>query len=165
LHLAPVPSESSGEPARSRVRVVLADDHVLIRHSLRMLFEGEEDVELIADASELSAAISRVRQHRPDVLVLDLRMPGGSSIEAIRQLRSQVPQTRVVVVTMERDPLFAERSREAGALGFVFKDYADDELPQAVRAAARGEPYVSPRVGACASGMRPAHPPSSSAAG
>lgn len=147
LHLAPVPSGPE-EREDSRVRVVLADDHVLMRHSLRMLFEGEEDVDLLAEASDLTAAVLRVHQHHPDVLVLDLRMPGGSSIETIGELREQAPDTRVVVVTMENNPLFAQRALDAGALGFVVKDYADDELPQAVRAASRGERFLSPRLAA-----------------
>jgi two-component system response regulator NreC len=149
LHLARVPSETaSGKEEARRLRVIVADDHVLMRHSLRKLFEAEGDVELIAEASELKAAVRQVRAHRPDVLVLDLRMPGGSSIDAIGTLREQAPGTRVVVVTMEDNPLFAQRALDAGALGFVVKDYADEELPQAVRAAARGERYVSPRLAA-----------------
>src|ERR1017187_9212543 len=107
LHLARVPSETaSGKEEARRLRVIVADDHVLMRHSLRKLFEAEGDVELIAEASELKAAVRQVRAHRPDVLVLDLRMPGGSSIDAIGTLREQAPGTRVVVVTMEDNPLF-----------------------------------------------------------
>jgi two-component system response regulator NreC len=82
------------------------------------------------------------------VLVLDLRMGGGSSIEAIRSLSERVPATKIVVLTMEDNPVFAQRALAAGALGFVAKDLADSELPQAVRAASRGEEYVSPRVAA-----------------
>jgi two-component system response regulator NreC len=145
LHLAPaLAGTSPSEAGRSSVRVVLADDHELMRRSLRTLFEGDEDVDVIAEAAAMSAAVRHVRDDKPDVLVLDLRMPGGSSIETIGKLREQAPDTRVVIVTMEDNPVFAERALASGALGFVLKDRADEELPQAVRAAARGERYVSP---------------------
>ena len=112
---------------------------------------------MIAEASELTAAVRLVRAHRPDVLVLDLRMPGGSSIETIGKLREQAPDTQIVVVTMEDSPVFAQRALDAGALGFVVKDLADEELPQAVRAAARGEEYVSPRLAARLEALLRAH--------
>jgi len=80
------------------------------------------------------------------VLVLDLRMDGASSIDTVRTLSERSPDTRIVVLSMEDSPVFAQRALTAGAMGFVTKDLADGELPQAVRAAARGEEYVSPRV-------------------
>jgi two-component system response regulator NreC len=128
------------------VRVVLADDHALMRRSLRLLLDGEQDVEVIAEASDLDSAVRHVQDDRPQVLVLDLSMPDGSSIEAIGQLRECVPETQIVALTMEDNPVFAQRALAAGALGFVVKELADDELPQAVRAAACGEEYISPRM-------------------
>jgi two-component system, NarL family, response regulator NreC len=86
--------------------------------------------------------------HEPHVLVLDLNMPGGSGIETISRLRERAPDTNIVVVTMEEDPVFAQRAFAAGALGFVAKELADDELLAAIRAAASGEEFVSPRVAA-----------------
>ncbi len=85
---------------------------------------------------------------QPQVLVLDLHMPGGSSIEAISRLRERAPDTKIVVITMDEDPAFAQRAFAAGALGFVAKELADEELPAAVRAAAHGEEFVSPRIAA-----------------
>jgi two-component system response regulator NreC len=128
------------------VRVVLADDHALMRRSLRLLLDGERDVEVIAEASDLDSAVRHVQDDRPQVLVLDLSMPDGSSIEAIGKLRKRVPETQIVALTMDDNPVFAQRALAAGALGFVVKELADDELPQAVRAAARGEKYISPRM-------------------
>lgn len=154
LHLAPSPEAgeagAAGEPAAepSAIRVVVADDHSLVRRSLRLLLDAEEDVELVAEADDLASATQHVHRRRPHVLVLDLGMPGGSSIETIGQLRERVPETQVVVMTMEESPVFAQRALTAGALGYVAKELADDELPQAVRAVAKGEQYVSPRVGA-----------------
>ncbi len=113
---------------------------------MQRLLDSEEDLEVIAQAGDQASAIRTVRDRYPRVLVLDLRLPGGSSIETIVQLREQAPGTRIVVMTMAEDPVFAQCALAAGALGFVTKDLADSELPQAVRAAAHGEEYVSPRV-------------------
>lgn len=147
LHLAPSPSEEPLRPsAASPVRVVLADDHELIRHSLGQLLEAEQDIELVAVAEDLISALRQVETHRPHVLVLDLRMPDGSSVEAVRMLRRRAPGTAVVMLTMEDSPTLARHVLAAGTLGFVSKDLADAELAQAIRAVARGEEYVSPRV-------------------
>ena len=155
LQLAPSPTRSR-VPTRSKppIKVVLADDHAAVRRSLRLLLDGEEDVEVIAEAADLSTAISHVHGHLPHVLVLDLELPNGSSIETIRRLREQVPDTEIVVMTMEISPVFAQQAIDAGAVGFVLKDMADSELPTAVRTAARGEEYISPQVAAGLDALR-----------
>ena len=130
------------------IRVLLADDHALMRRSLRLLLDGEDGMEVIAEADDLAAVTRHVQGHEPHVLVLDLSMPDGSSIEAIGRLREQAPDTQIVVMTMEENPVFAQRAFAAGQSGFVAKDLADGELPQAIRAAARGEEFVSPRIAA-----------------
>ncbi len=140
-----VASAYAPEPARA-IRVVLAEDHAAMRRSLRRLLDGVEDVEVIAEAGDLLNVIRHVRGHLPQVLVLDLGMHNGSSIEAIRRLRQQVPGPEIVVLTMKDSPMFAQQAIDAGAVGFVLKDRADGELPDAVRSAARGEEYVSPHV-------------------
>jgi two-component system response regulator NreC len=141
------PGPTPGAPGERAIRVVLADDHAQMRRSLRRVLDGEDGVKVIAEAGDLPTVMRHVRGHRPNVLVLDLRMPDGSSIDAIRSLREQVPSTEIVVVTMEGNPAFAQQALDADAIGFVLKDTADAELPEAVRRAARREPYVSPRVG------------------
>ncbi len=128
------------------IRVVLADDHTLMRRSLRLLLDGEDDVDVIAEASDLATVVSHVGRHRPNVLVADLRLPTGSSIDAIRKLRAQAPDTEVVVLTLDESPLFAQQAMDAGAIGYVLKDRADGELLSAIRCAANGEEYVSARV-------------------
>lgn len=159
LHLAPAAREharqgrarADAEPAdaaRVPISVVLADDHDLMRRSLRGLLEGEEGLRVVAEAGDLAGAVRQVRGRHPNVLVLDLGMPDGSSFETISRLQEQVPETQVVVVTAQDDPAFVRRSFTAGALGFVVKDNADRELPQAVKAVVRGEQYVSPLLGA-----------------
>ena len=147
LHLASSPAGAAAVASSTGpVRVILADAHALMRRSLRLLLDGEKDVEVIAEASDLDSAVRHVQGDRPQVLVLDLSMPDGSSIGAVGQLRERVPETQIVALTMEDNPVFAQRALAAGALGFVVKELADDELPQAVRAAARGEEYISPQM-------------------
>ncbi len=147
LQLAPVLTQADPDArAQAPIRVVVADDHALVRSSVRRLLDGEEDVEVIAEACDLASAVRQVQAHQPCVLVLDLRMPDGSGIQAIGPLRERVPATRIVVMTMEDSPAFAQSALAAGASGFVAKELADDELADAVRAAARGVRYVSPRM-------------------
>jgi two-component system response regulator NreC len=134
--------------ADRRIRIVLADDHTVVRSGLRMLLDSEADFEVVAEAGEVESVRRYVRGHRPAVLVLDLNMPGGSSLEAIPALRAESPGTQIVVLTMQEEPAFARRALGAGALGYVLKEAADDELVQAVRAAADGETYLTPRLGA-----------------
>ncbi|HYM54277.1 MAG TPA: response regulator transcription factor [Solirubrobacteraceae bacterium] len=147
LHLAPLRDEAAEAAATELpIRVVLADDHELMRRGLRQLLDGEQDVEVIAEADDLESVVRHVQGQAPHVLVLDLGMPGGSSVEAIGQLRERTPETQIVVLSLEDSPMFAQRAFLAGAIGFVAKDLADGELPAAIRAAARGEEYVRPRM-------------------
>jgi len=118
----------------------------LLRGGLRAVLDAEEDVEVIAEAEDLESALGHIRGGRPHVLVLDLGMLGGSARETIRKLRAQAPGTQVVLLTMDESPVVAQHVLACGAVGFVLKDRADDELATAVRAAARGEEYVSVRV-------------------
>jgi two-component system response regulator NreC len=127
--------EPSGEKA---ISVVLADDHTVMRNGLRMLLDAERDIEVVAEADSIGRVFERVRWHRPAVLVLDLKMPGGSSIAAIPKLVRVSSDTAVVVLTMEEDPVLASEAIRAGAHGFVRKDAASDELVRAIRAAATG---------------------------
>lgn len=146
LHLA-----SRADPSRRSdlpIRLVLADDHAAFRRSLRLLLDVETDLEVVAEASEMSSVMRHVHGQLPHVLVLDMRLPNGSGIEAIRRLRAQAPGTEIVVMTMEESPLFAQQAIDAGAIGFVVKDKADSELMTAIRNAARGQEYVSARVAA-----------------
>jgi two-component system response regulator NreC len=149
LQVVPAPAASAPRPsAEPSIRVVLADDHALMRRSLRLLLDGEDSVEVVAEAGDLLTVRRHVYGHLPHVLVIDLSMSNGSSIAAIRQLRERVPGTEIVVLTMEESRVFAQQALDAGAIGFVIKHAADAELAEGVRRAARGEEYVSPRVAA-----------------
>jgi two-component system response regulator NreC len=149
----------SAVPAdRSKTTVVIADDHTVVRQGLRMLIDNEDGLQVIAEAGTVPDAERLTRAHRPTVLVLDLNMPGGSSLEAIPRLRDT---TAVVVLTMQDDPAFARQALQAGALGFVLKEAADEELLEAIRLAAAGDTYLNPRLGArmAAAPPEPAGPP------
>jgi two-component system response regulator NreC len=137
---------------------LIADDHTVVRQGLRMLIDNEEGLQVIAEAGTVPDAERLTRAHRPTVLVLDLNMPGGSSLEAIPRLRDE---TAVVVLTMQDDPAFARQALQAGALGFVLKEAADEELLEAIRLAAAGDTYLNPRLGAkiAAAPPEPAGPP------
>lgn len=142
LHLAGAHDDPSVRP----IRVVLAEEHVAMRRTLRLLLEGEERVRVVSEAGDLPAAISQLHDLRPDVLVLDLRQPNGSGMDTIRELHEQAPRTAIVLLTMHDSFAFARRALDAGASGFVLKDTADAELPEAVRLAASGSQYTSPRL-------------------
>ena len=155
LHLAePTSAEATPNRPALPIHVVLADDHAVVRRNLRLLLESEEDVAVVAEAADLAAVVSQVHGHVPHVLVLDHQMPNGSTLETIRRLREQVPETEIVVVTMEASPLFAQQAIDAGAIGFVLKDRSDTELPEAVRNAAHGSEYISPHVDAGLDALR-----------
>ena len=130
---------------RTQTTVVIADDHTVVRHGLRMLIDNEDGLQVIAEAGTVPDAERLTRAHRPTVLVLDLNMPGGSSLEAIARLKDE---TAVVVLTMQDDPAYARQALQAGALGFVLKEAADEELLGAIRLAAAGDTYLNPRLGA-----------------
>jgi two-component system response regulator NreC len=141
------------------IRLILADDHAVVRSGLRMLLDSESDFEVVAEASNVEDARRYVRGHHPKVLVLDLNMPGGSSLEAIPAIRAESPDTEIVVLTMQQEPAFAREALCAGALGYVLKEAADDELVQAVRLAAAGESYLNPKLGARIAAEPPPGPP------
>jgi two-component system, NarL family, response regulator NreC len=148
--------ESSAESGP--VTIVIADDHQVVRAGLRLLLEAEEGFRVIAEAGDVATTERRVTAYHPQVLILDLNMPGESSLPAIPRLRSSAPDTQIVVLTMQNDPAFAREALRAGAIGYVLKEAADDELVQAVRLAATGRTYLNPELGA----RLAAEPPSAS---
>jgi two-component system, NarL family, response regulator NreC len=119
-----------------------------------LLLEREREVAVVAEAGDVFTTMRHVTGHKPHVLLLDLRTSNGSSLELIRRLRAQAPETEIVVVTMEDSPAFAHAAIDLGAVGYVLKEQADSELPLAVRCAARGEEFVSPRVEARLDALR-----------
>jgi two-component system response regulator NreC len=131
------------------ITIVLADDHSVVRAGLRLVLDRAEGLAVLAEAGDADAAVRAVLGHKPDVLVLDLNMPGAlTSLEAIPRVAEVSPGTRVVVLTMQDDPQFARHALRAGAVGYVLKEAADDELVEAIRRASEGATYLNPRLGA-----------------
>lgn len=127
--------------------VVLADDHNVIRAGLRSMLEAEADLRVIGEAADAASAQKLVRDRRPDVLVLDLQMPGAEPATDIPTLREAVPGTAIVVLTMRSDPRKARDLLRAGAAGYVLKQAADRKLTEAIRIAAGGGSYIDPELG------------------
>jgi two-component system response regulator NreC len=132
----------------SPIPVVLADDHQVVRSGLRVLLQSDGRFEVLGEAGSVAETIATVRGCRPRVLVLDLNMGGESSLDAIPALRADVPETQIVVLTMQENPAFAQAALRAGAVGYVLKDAADSELMNAVVLAADGRTYLNPELGA-----------------
>jgi two-component system response regulator NreC len=153
------PLATNQQDAEPVIRIVLADDHQVVRRGLRLLLDAEPDFDVVAEAGDVEEAKRFVRGHRPAVLVLDLNMPGGSSLEAIPLICKEFPQTRIVVLTMQQEPVYAREALAAGATGYVLKQAADGELVEAVRLAAAGESYLNPRLGARMAAEPPPGPP------
>lgn len=135
--------------ADASLKIVVADDHAVVRAGLRRVLEGQPEWEVVAEASDAEDAERYVRGHKPDVLVLDLNMPGPlTSLDLIPRLASEHPQTKIVVLTMQDEPAFVRGALSAGAMAYVLKEAADDELVDAIKAAAAGQSYLNPRLGA-----------------
>jgi two-component system response regulator NreC len=154
-----LPGGEEGAVRTDPIRIVLADDHQVVRLGLRVLLDKEPDLEVVAEAADVMAARRCVRGHHPAVLVLDLNMPGDSSLEAIPKLRREFPNTQIVVLTMQEEPTFARQALSAGAIGYVLKKGAIGELVEAVRLAAVGEGYLNPGLGARRAAEPPPGPP------
>src|SRR6266480_1279844 len=152
-------SDEEDATEQQPISIVLADDHAVVRSGLRLLLDAEADFEVVAEAGDAAAAARYVRGHHPAVLVLDLNMPGGSSLEAIPAIRQSSPATQIVILTMQEEPAFARQALTAGAIGYVLKEAADEELVEAVRRAAAGELYLNPRLGARVASEPPPGPP------
>ena len=137
--------------------VILADDHAVVRSGLKLLL-AQAGMEVVAEAGAVDSALRYTLGHKPDVLVLDLNMPGEPSLPAIPRFLEASPDTHIVVLTMQQDPQFAREALAAGATAYVLKEAADEELVQAIHAARDGRTYVNPSLGAKLATM-PSGPP------
>jgi len=130
----------------AKIRVLLTDDHTLFRQGLRTLLAAEPDIEIVGEAANASDAITSVQELRPDVVLMDVGMPGLSSFEATRQIRKQRPETRVIFLSMYDDEDYLSESVEIGASGYILKESPADQLVSAIREVHRGGNYLSPRL-------------------
>ena len=130
------------------IKTVVVDDHAVVRSGIRLLLEVEEDIEVVAEAGDAREAVFEARAHKPDVILLDVVMPGRSGIEAIPDLLKESPETKILLLSMQDDAAYVREAFAAGASGYVLKEAADVEVVAAVRDVANGGRYVHPALGA-----------------
>jgi len=130
------------------IRVLVVDDHAVVRTGLRRVLDAEPDIETVGEAPNAERAVFEAMAHKPDVVLMDVVMPGKSGIEIIPTLQQNAPDVKVLILSMQDDPRYLREAFGAGASGYVLKEAADTEVVDAVRAVAAGERYVHPALGA-----------------
>ena len=130
------------------VRVLIVDDHAVVRAGLRMLIDAEDDLEAAGEAGSTRDAIFRARELQPDVILMDVVMPDGNGLDAIPTLLHEHPEAKVLMLSMQDDPQYVRQAFIAGASGYVLKEAADTDVVSAIREVARGGRYVHPELGA-----------------
>jgi two-component system response regulator NreC len=130
------------------IRVLLVDDHAVVRSGLRRVLEAEDDIEVVAEAGDLREAVFEARAQKPDVVLMDVVMPGASGIEAAPEVLKEAEDAKVLMLSMQDDPRYVREAFAAGASGYVLKEAADAEVVDAVREVANGGRYVHPALGA-----------------
>jgi DNA-binding NarL/FixJ family response regulator len=130
----------------SAIRIILADDHLLVLAGIRSLVESLDGVKIVAQASNGREAVALAQEHKPDLMIMDISMKELNGIEATGQIKSEVPDTRVLILSMHTTEDFVRRAIKAGASGYLVKDSAPLELKMAIESIMRGEVYLSPRV-------------------
>lgn len=129
-----------------KIRLLLVDDHAVVRTGLRMLLEGESDIEIIGESESASDALNRISQLSPDVILMDIGLPDMSGIDATRSIKQLAPGTAVVALTIHEDEEYFFKMLDAGASGYVPKRAAPEELLSAIRVTAAGEVYLYPSL-------------------
>jgi two-component system, NarL family, response regulator NreC len=130
------------------IRVLLVDDHAVVRAGLRLLVDAEDDMEAVGEAGSVREAVFEARSSNPDLILMDVSMPGESGLEAVPKLLYEHPEVKILVLSMEDDPRYVREAFAAGASGYVLKEAADAELVSAIREVAGGGRYVHPELGA-----------------
>ena len=128
------------------MRVLIADDHGIVRSGLRMLLEQQGDIEVVGEASDGASARDMAIRERPDLAILDVKMPKLTGLQATREIRAQAPGVSVLILSMYDDERYLFEALKAGASGYVLKAQADHDLLEAVRAVERGEPFLTPEA-------------------
>ncbi|HJQ74603.1 MAG TPA: response regulator transcription factor [Gaiellaceae bacterium] len=136
------------DPAPDAIRVVIVDDHTLVRSGLRLLLEAEDGFVVEDEGGDAEAAVRLARLHKPDVILLDVVLPGRTGTEAAPEILDAAPDARILILSMQDDPSYVRQAFAAGASGYLLKEAADDDLVQAVREVASGRRYVHPALGA-----------------
>ncbi len=134
--------------AATRIRVLVVDDHAVVRSGLRLLLEKEKDIDVVAEAGNVREAVFEARSSKPDVVLMDVVMPGQSGIEGIPLILKEAPKAKVLLLSMQDDPQYVRQAFGSGASGYVLKEAADTEVVAAIREVAGGGHYVHPTLGA-----------------
>ena len=129
-----------------KIRVLLADDHKILRKGVQMLIDAQVDMEVVGEAKTGREAIDEARQLQPDVVVMDISMPELNGIEGTRQICDELPGTKVLALSMHKDSVYVREILRAGARGYLVKDSEDDDLVRAIRSVHRGEAFLSPAI-------------------
>ncbi len=130
------------------IRVLIVDDHPVVRAGLRLLLEREDDMEPVGEAGDAQEALREAQKLEPDVILMDVVMPGATGVDAAAEIRHVVPSARILMLSMQDDPSYVRQAFTNGAIGYVLKEAADSELVTAIRRVAAGEQYVHPTLGA-----------------
>jgi len=130
------------------IRVLIVDDHAVVRSGLRRVLESEPDLEVVGEAGDAQNAVFQTRATKPDVILLDVVMPGKTGIEVIAEVLHDAPDAKVLILSMQDDPRYVRAAFEAGASGYVLKEAVDTDVVAAIRAVAGGGRYVHPALGA-----------------
>ena len=128
------------------MKVLLADDHTLVRKGIRAVLASQPGIEIVAETGDGREALSLIEQHRPDLAVLDITMPGLNGLEVAVRVAQVSTRTKVLILSMHAGEAYVAQALRAGVAGYLLKDAADDELPMAIKAVARNEVYLSPRI-------------------
>jgi DNA-binding NarL/FixJ family response regulator len=126
------------------MRIVIADDHGIVRSGIRLLLERQPDLEVVAEAANGIDARDTVIRERPDLAILDVKMPGLTGLQATREIKAQAPEVSILILSMHDDERYLFEALKAGASGYVLKSQADTDLLDAIRSVERGEPFLSP---------------------
>jgi DNA-binding NarL/FixJ family response regulator len=129
-----------------KIRILLADDHAVVRNGFRMILEAQSDMEVVGEVSNGREAVEVATEVQPDIVVMDVTMPELNGIEATRRIATAAPRTRVLALSMHKDSVYVREILRAGARGYLLKDSGEGDLLSAVRAVAKGEGYLSPAI-------------------
>jgi two-component system, NarL family, response regulator NreC len=142
----------------TKIRIFIADDHAVLRAGLRLLLQTQDDMEVVGEAGDFAETLSQLQTVQPDIITLDLSMPGGLGLKALEKIGDTAPESRVIVLTMHDDPAYLRTALAMGACGYVVKSAADTELISAIRAVSQGRVFVDARSSTTTSGATAAQP-------
>ena len=134
--------------APRKIRILLADDHTVVRQGLRLLLIRNQDIDVVGEAASGREAVAMCRELSPDIAIVDIAMPEMNGVEATRQIRQDGSGASVIILSMHKDAMYVRETLRAGAKGYLLKDAMDKDIVQAIRAVARGEAFLSPGVSA-----------------